>query len=333
MPRRPRRRPALPAIMTLLAVPLVALLGGCAPSPTPTSTPSTTATATAATAATGSPPGAATYVSVGDSYAAGYQPGGFPTDQGFAVQVVRRLAGTPRALELVQLACPGATTDSVLTETRCTSPYGPDLLAHPGTTQLAALEQVLGERAGRVRLVTVVLGGNDVLPCLDRDDAADCVRAALPGLTTRLGTLLAAVRRLAPTATVVGLGYPDVVLGQLARGGEREAARARASVPVFRDLLGPALARTYAAAGARFVDVAALTGAYDPLTPTTTTVQGRRVAAPVARVCALTHVCTRDDIHPDAAGYSFYADRVLEALPTTSPRTSTIATTSAGPRP
>lgn len=267
-----------------------------------------------------------TYVSVGDSYAAGYQPPGSPTDAGFAAQVVRRLAGTPQALELVQLGCPGATTSSVLDEPGCPHPYGPDVPAHPGTTQLAALERVLGERAGRVRLVTVVLGGNDVLPCLAGDDAADCVRAALPGLTTRLGTVLAAVRRLAPTATVVGLGYPDVLLGLLATGSERDAGRARASVPVFRDLLGPALARTYDAAGARFVDVAALSGAYDPLTPTTT-VQGRPVPASVATLCASTHVCTTGDIHPDGTGYSWYADRVLEVL--TEASTSTTGTTSA----
>ncbi len=124
----------------------------------------------------------ATYVAVGDSYAAGYQPEGFSGDDGFADQLARRLAGTPQALQLVDLACPGATTASFVDEPGCSAqPDAPGAVAHPGATQLAALEQELTAHAGRVRLVTVVLGGNDVLPCFLRSDARACVQAALPG--------------------------------------------------------------------------------------------------------------------------------------------------------
>src|ERR1700731_3430920 len=84
------------------------------------------ATATAA-AATAPAPGAAApakryYVSLGDSYAVGYQPGLGITRHGFADQVVTKATRRGYHLQLVNFGCGGATTTSILRAPSCPLP-------------------------------------------------------------------------------------------------------------------------------------------------------------------------------------------------------------------
>src|SRR4051794_26297321 len=84
---------------------------GSPPPPAPTSPPP----------ATGSP--GQLYVSIGDSYAAGYQPTapqqGATTTNGFAYQVVDGSKAKGYNLKLVNFGCGGATTQSLLTSVGC----------------------------------------------------------------------------------------------------------------------------------------------------------------------------------------------------------------------
>ena len=104
------------------------------------------------------------YVSLGDSYAVGYQPGKGST-AGYTVPVAK---GTH--LTLVNFGCGGATTSSILNNVGC-----PDVLPHttggqayPTTTQIAAAEAFITAHKGHIGLITVSIGGNDVTGCVSR---------------------------------------------------------------------------------------------------------------------------------------------------------------------
>ena len=62
-------------------------------------------------------------MSLGDSYAAGYEAGVGTTRNGFAYQVADEASGQSHPLELVNFGCGGATTTSILNAVGC-SPEG-----------------------------------------------------------------------------------------------------------------------------------------------------------------------------------------------------------------
>jgi lysophospholipase L1-like esterase len=251
------------------------------------------------------------YVSIGDSYAAGYQPDAGTTRNGFAYQVADQ-AG----LRLVNYGCSGITSTALLRDRGCAAgalaPGGPE---YAGTTQAGAALAFLRRYQAQVALVTVVIGGNDLQPCLftadggKRPDAIACVTAAVATLRTNLATFLTDVRAaVGPGVRVVGLTYPDVYLGAWVRGDHTEATD---SVRLFRDVLNPALRDRYVAAAATFVDVTAAAGGYDPLTDTVADPTYGTVPRPVASVCALTFSCSRGDPHPTTEGHAAIAGEVL----------------------
>ena len=257
-------------------------------------------------------------MSLGDSYAAGYQPGatgpGTTTRNGFAYQIPVSAAAKGYSLKLVNFGCGGATVESILRNPGCDQ-LGPDGQTYPTEPQAAAAVRYLTAHRGRVTLVTIIIGGNDVTKCALASDPTSCVTTAVQQISTDLGTLTRDVRAAAgPDVTIVGLTYPDVVLGALAKPNPATDQLATLSVTAFKALINPALAHAYAAIGATFVDVTAATGAYGPLTDTTTLAPYGTIPVPVARVCQLTYFCDRRDIHPKTEGYKLISDLVVGTL-------------------
>jgi len=258
------------------------------------------------------------YVSIGDSYAAGYQPSasgpGRTTVNGFAYQLVGLAGREGLSLKLVNFACSGATTASVLHTPGCPgNRLGPGAAPY-SSTQASAAEAFIRAHRGRVRLITLSIGGNDLLPCALAPDPIACVGAALPGLETGLATLLQGLRASAgASAQIVGITYPDVVLGAWVLGSA-EHPLAQLSVGALRDLLNPALSARYGAVGGQVVDVTAASGAYGPLTDTVDLTPYGVIPVPVARVCELTYFCDRRDVHPKTAGYTLIAELILGVL-------------------
>lgn len=258
------------------------------------------------------------YVSLGDSYAAGYQPGtggpGATTRNGFAYQVPTAAASKGYALDLVNFGCGGATVESMLRTAGCDQ-IGPDGQRYPGEPQASAAERFLRANRGGVALVTIIIGGNDVTACAFASDPTGCVTSAVQRISTDLGTLARDVRAAAgPDVAIVGLTYPDVLLGALATANPAIQQLATLSVTAFKALINPALARAYASINATFIDVTAASGAYGPLTETTTLAPYGTIPVPVARVCELTFFCDRQDIHPTTAGYKLISDLVVQSL-------------------
>ncbi|MER5267451.1 GDSL-type esterase/lipase family protein [Actinosynnema sp. NPDC002837] len=282
---------------------LLASLGACTEAPT--TTPTTTERST------GTPAGERVYVSLGDSYATGYRPPNAPAGgDGFAYLVAER-----SDLRLINLACSGATSAQLRAEPGCApGNRGPGAPDPAGRTQLDAAVQALREHRGRIGLVTVVIGGNDLAPCAQARDALTCASQAVAAVRTNLAATLPALREAAGDTPIVGLTYPDVFLGAwVSPAFPNGQDLARLSVSLFRDFFNAALKSEYEKVGARFVDVTATTGGYGPLTETTQDPVYGAIPTPVAKVCELTYFCEHTDVHPTPAGHEAIATAVLAA--------------------
>jgi lysophospholipase L1-like esterase len=296
-------------LLSVLAVTLVALTA-CTGGPAEPSPPST-----ATTTSGGAPPADQVYLSLGDSYATGYRPAGegAPSD-GFV-----DLVAAESDLRLINLACSGATSSSLRDQRGCAPGRRAVNAPDPaGATQLEAAVRTLREHEGRVGLVTVVIGGNDLAPCArsaSPTEAFGCAAQAVSEVHTNLSAVLPALREAAGDAPIVGLTYPNVFLGawvspQFPDGPDL----ARDSVPLFRDFFNTMLKDEYDRIDATFVDVTAATGGYGSLSDTVHDPEYGSIPTPVASVCALTYFCEHTDVHPTPAGHRAIASAVLQSV-------------------
>jgi lysophospholipase L1-like esterase len=268
------------------------------------------------------------YVSLGDSYATGYQPSvvdqAAGTRNGFAYQVPRLAERRGYRFKLVNFGCGGETTVSLLTrKTACAGP-APGGRDYAGRTQIAAAERFLRRHRGKVGLITVSIGGNDVTKCAREANPIPCVAAAIDAIRTNVTTIAERVRKAAgKKVPIVGTTYPDVFLGQWV-GPSPNQDLAKLSVVAFKELVNPELAKAYAAAGGELVDVTAASGAYGSLAETTTrlTAYGE-IPLPVAKACEYTYYCEYRDIHARTSGYRLIAKLIVKTLPRGSARRST----------
>jgi lysophospholipase L1-like esterase len=252
------------------------------------------------------------YVSLGDSYSVGYQPGRGATP-GYTAVVARATRFT-----LVNFGCAGATTASLVSSIGCPAvlPHTAGAVAYPTTTQEAAADAFLTTHRGHIGLITVSIGGNDVTGCAVAPNPISCVVTAVAGITKNVTSLAAALRAATgPGVPLIGLTYPDVVLGAYVYPKQPPAAAtlslAKLSVVAFKSLINPALTKAYATANGRLADVTKATGAYVPLTRTVGYRPYGTVPAAVASVCALTWFCAQGDIHATTKGYTLIGNLVV----------------------
>src|SRR5215207_2178654 len=122
------------------------------------------------------------YVSLGDSYAAGYQrfseTDAKTTRDGFAYQVVPKARARGYELKLVNFGCGGETSVSILKRKAKCAGLGPGGVDYAGRTQAAAAVKFLRAHKGQVKLITVSIGGNDVTRCVKEADPVACVGPA-----------------------------------------------------------------------------------------------------------------------------------------------------------
>jgi lysophospholipase L1-like esterase len=273
------------------------------------------------------------YVSLGDSYAVGYQPGapGYPgaaTKRGFADVTVKLARKRGYDLDLVNFGCGrtdpasqptpsvGETTTSILERTApCLAPAigGPN---YAGRTQADAATRFLKKHRGEVELVTVSIGGNDVTACATASNQVGCVVEAVERIKANLAVLVQRLRSAAgPNVQIVGLTYPDVILGAWVSGEQSDQDLARRSVGVFRDVLNPALKEGYESVAGIFVDVTAATGAYGSLDELTSYPPYGDIPVPVATICRISYFCEIRDIHLKDEGYRIIAELIANTLP------------------
>ncbi len=263
------------------------------------------------------PAGAATkpptyYVSLGDSYSVGYQPGKGATP-GYTAVVARATR-----LRLVNFGCGGATTTSLVSSIGCPDalPHTAGAMAYPTTTQEAAAAAFLTAHRGHIGLITVSIGGNDVTACAARANPIPCVATAVGGIATNVSSLAQTLRAAAgPQVPLIGLTYPDVILGSYVYPKQPAAAStvslAKLSVTAFKALINPALTKAYASGGGTLVDVTKATGAYVPLTRTVRVHPYGTIPTAVASVCSLTWFCAQGNIHATTKGYTLIGKLVV----------------------
>lgn len=252
------------------------------------------------------------YVSLGDSYSIGYQPG-IGATTGYAGYVAEKTH-----LTLVNFGCGGATTGSILDDVGCPDvlPHTPGGVRYPSQTQAAAAEAFIEAHRGHIGLITVSIGGNNVTACAVASSPFSCVATAVSGIDTDVTALAKALRAAAgPKVPLIGLTYPDVILGDYVYPTRPPTAArvslAKVSVVAFRSLINPSLEKAYAAGGGSFVDVTAATGAYGSLTKTVRLKPYGPIPQPVAKVCRLTWFCAQGNIHARTPGYTLIGKLVV----------------------
>jgi lysophospholipase L1-like esterase len=319
-------RPAstLVGFVGLVALAALPACGSSASSATPAAAASTAPTVAATLPAT---PGAghSFYVSLGDSYAAGYQPAadgrvGHTSTNGFAYQLASKATVHGKKLTLVNFGCAGATTATLLHSLGCRPDrLGPGAAGYPTQTQADAATAFITAHKSDIGVITVVISGNDITSCAKASDTkavVSCVTSALATVKANLHALLPRLRAAAgPGVPIVGLTYPDVILGAYVSKAANGHTLASLSVTAFKSLINPALSAEYAAIGGTFIDVTAATEAYVPFTQTTSLAPYGTVPVAVAKACELTFYCQFHDIHPHTVGYALIADLIRRSLP------------------
>ncbi len=237
------------------------------------------------------------YVALGDSLAAGYQPGqGDDRTGGYVGHVLDDVRATTPKTRLENLACSGETSTTLVDGGRCSYVRG---------SQLGQALHFLHAHSGTTRLVTLTIGANDVTPCLSGPVAgiAGCVRQRLTVLGANLGTVLGAVRHQAPGAEVVVTNYYDPFLAVW--------FTSPALLPLLGQLHDALNATISAVTGAYGGQVADVSTAFhnDDSTPT-----AGGVPTNVAAICTYTWMCQKGDIHANDAGYALMATAVAAKL-------------------
>ncbi|WP_406830051.1 SGNH/GDSL hydrolase family protein [Pedococcus sp. KACC 23699] len=241
------------------------------------------------------------YLALGDSLAAGFQNGVDHRTEGY-VGAVRKAVDKRHQgpTELVNLACSGETTTTMLDGGGCTYDRG---------TQLAEAEKFLHDHAGQVQLVTLDIGGNDVARCGFGGLKPSCTTPALATLSGNLPQITSRLRKAAPGVQVVVLNYydPFLVLDLLGSSGLGQT-----SVTELAKVNG-VIAKSARTSSAQVADVAS---AFQTTvrTPMTVTDIGK-VPTNLARILQWTWMAPpRFDFHANDTGYAVMARAVVAQL-------------------
>jgi hypothetical protein len=132
------------------------------------------------------------YLALGDSLAA--------EPDAYVLLVHAALAATDPKLALTNISCGGESAVSML--------HGSQLTASCGTpmTQVDEAVSFLHAHKSKVDLVTIDIGGNDVLPCFPRLEPG-CVQPGLERIAVNLDRIFADLQAAGPGVRIVGMTY------------------------------------------------------------------------------------------------------------------------------
>ena len=230
-------------------------------------------------------------ISIGDSYSVGYQNPSILNSRGFTGYVAAH-----EHMQLVNFGCSGATTTSIFTQTGCSTdasaPAASGGVAYPTSDQVDAVLYFINEAAnhGRIGLVTVSIGGNDVTSCARGGNPIPCVVTA---------------KVLAAQSIVA---FDDLINPTL------QTAYTSVARGTFVDVTSAPY--KWATAGD---DTGSFNSTTDAYTGPTRSILGiaKNAPASVAEVCDLTWYCqsaTFGDIHANTRGYNFIGGLVVDKL-------------------
>ncbi|MEV4422204.1 SGNH/GDSL hydrolase family protein [Patulibacter sp. NPDC049589] len=249
-------------------------------------------------------PPALQLLALGDSLGRGVQPVGaggadVVTERGYAPRLARTLRARHGRVDLVRAACGGADTEILLRGGDC-APDAPVPYANDGTgsSQVAWAVRRLRARRAAPTLVTLTVGGNDVLRCLNADAGrlTRCLDAQEPALERGVRTIARRLKAAAGPRTVLAAATVyDPYVGLLRVGGVPRRA-VLAFHRRIRDRIDPRLTRILRAEGWTVAQLGRAVGGNAPLV-------GRDPRA-VRSACSSTWMCALNDVHLNDAGYA-----------------------------
>ncbi|HET7820913.1 MAG TPA: SGNH/GDSL hydrolase family protein [Ornithinibacter sp.] len=246
------------------------------------------------------------YLAMGDSLAAGYQPGqGDDKTGGYVGGVLDAVKADTAKTKLVNVACSGETVVTMVAGGRC---------AYDEGTQLAQSVEFLHAHSRTTRLVTIDIGANDVQRCVSRSPLGIdlvCIQQGLGDVQRLLPQVLAQLHAAAPGARIVVLNYYNPFLAAYLTGAAGQAL-AQQSV-ALQAALNTIIAGSAASVGA---DVADVSTAFRSTvtTPVNVPALGGPVPTNVATICAWTWMCQLGDIHANDTGYAVMTGAVAARL-------------------
>jgi lysophospholipase L1-like esterase len=275
--------------------------------------------ATALTLAAGTAPALASdetathyYLAMGDSAAQGWQPDAtippYYQPDGYVPQVYAALSADDPKVTLDNISCGGESTVSMIDGSQpvtvalsCGSPRFYRFW-YPHKTQLAEAVSFLAAHKGKVELVTIDIGGNDLSFCLFATaDPAGCLVDVYTTVSANLDTILTQLQAADTDVAIVGMTYYNPVACLYFFGDPGTAAFVSAQIQTLNSVL----VSVYAAHGVPVADVA---GAFSV---------GGDLEVEATAALNWTWFCSADhfgDVHPNDAGYQVIAQAFLEAL-------------------
>jgi lysophospholipase L1-like esterase len=247
------------------------------------------------------------YLALGDSLAVGVQPDVTghlrPTSQGYADDLHSLYRRLLPGLQLVKLGCNGETTTSMITgeDTQCRNKY-------PAGSQLREAVAFLQEHQGQVVLITIDIGGDNLLGCLRLDSPIDpaCVTTAAETAARDLTTILATLRTFAPGVLIVGMNYNDPLVAAAVFG---QAGKTLATVSLqASERFNQALEAVYDALLVPVADVAAT------FRTNTTSLTPLNVGIALTWTWMGAPPPRGPDVHPNAIGYLAIASAFAKAI-------------------
>lgn len=239
------------------------------------------------------------YLALGDSLAAGVQPTGNPdqmyrTSEGYADQLYATAKAWYPNLTLVNLACPGESTYTMI--------HG-GLCAYDRGSQLAEAENFLHAHGKFVAFVTIDLGANDFV-C---QDDVSCLPPGFVTIGANLPGILTELRAAAgPDVPIFGMTIYDPFLGWYLLGPDGQALAEQSvwgGIVPLNDLLTGIF-------GAADMQVADVQGAFSTTDFTPVPSYGN-LPLNVVRICQWTWICVPPPLgpnnHPNALGYGVMA--------------------------
>ena len=254
------------------------------------------------------------YLSLGDSLAQGVQPNksgaSVETNEGYANQLFTALHSSNPTLTLVKLGCPGETTGSMINGGICTYKAG---------SQLKQAVKFLASHRGKVQLVTIDIGANDILPCVALPTLGQieaCLAQVFPVLEANLSTIMATLTAASGSnlPTTIGMTYYDPSLANWLIGTPAAKSLAKASVLLAQGFANT-LAGIYTKFGAKVADVLTAFQTTAPFTKKVTLGVFGKIPLAVAMICTYTWECTAPpvgpNIHANTLGYGIIANAFL----------------------
>lgn len=269
------------------------------------------------------------YISLGDSLAAGTQADeGLVTDDAYTDVLFQRLRDDLGLETHVKLGCPGERSGTFL-DGGC--PGEAAIGGYDGGSQFADALAAIAAAGPDLRLITIDLGANDVLRCLQdlqgQPSLEACIaNVALPTLAQNLTVTLATLQAAAPGVPIVGMNYYNPNLAWILDDANAPfpgfGVASQGLTVAVNDVLAAAYAGAFGGGVVAPVPVADVAAAFSTFDD----------QLQVLEVCRLTLMCERDaanlvmsdwdpgvpgpqpDIHPTDIGYQQIAWAFIQAI-------------------